>query len=273
MDDFYIGYLPKSPPPLKKWLLRVIILLFVAGLSLSLILISNYNTSRNSTFEYGIYKEITGRIYKDPVPTIKISPDNTSKTIVLVNFGKAGVSEIIERFEESVGGSVTDYEITIRGSLIYYDGITLLELSNEYQSIVDYTRSVAPSIRQEQSLGELQFAGELVDSKCFFGVMKPGFGKLHRSCAVRCISGGVPVALSTPDHQYFFIKGADFLSYYNLIGKPVRVSGLARRIDDIHYLELQDLQVAEKVDGKNQLSVFIAGMPQAIDYEMIKCLY
>jgi hypothetical protein len=34
--------------------------------------------------------------------------------------------------------------------------------------------------------------GEIVDSKCFSGVMKPGAGKTHIGCAIRCISGGVP---------------------------------------------------------------------------------
>jgi hypothetical protein len=44
-------------------------------------------------------------------------------------------------------------------------------------------------------LGLVTLRGEIVDSKCYFGVMNPGRGKVHRDCAVRCISGGVPPAL------------------------------------------------------------------------------
>jgi len=31
-----------------------------------------------------------------------------------------------------------------------------------------------------------------VDSKCYLGVMNPGSGKVHRDCAARCLSGGIP---------------------------------------------------------------------------------
>src|SRR5207302_1569532 len=41
-------------------------------------------------------------------------------------------------------------------------------------------------------LGAVQFTGEIVDTKCYFGVMNPGNGKVHRDCAARCLSGGVP---------------------------------------------------------------------------------
>jgi hypothetical protein len=37
--------------------------------------------------------------------------------------------------------------------------------------------------------------GEIVDSKCFLGVMVPGQGKTHRACASLCLRGGLPPAL------------------------------------------------------------------------------
>jgi hypothetical protein len=43
--------------------------------------------------------------------------------------------------------------------------------------------------------------------------MKPGFGKPHRSCAVRCISGGVPPILRIKDEKgetnYLMLIGSD----------------------------------------------------------------
>ena len=41
-------------------------------------------------------------------------------------------------------------------------------------------------------LGRQTLVGEIVDSKCFLGVMNPGQLAPHRACAIRCISGGVP---------------------------------------------------------------------------------
>ena len=46
-----------------------------------------------------------------------------------------------------------------------------------------------------ESLGKQTFVGEIVDSKCFLGVMNPGRLTPHRACAIRCISGGVPPVL------------------------------------------------------------------------------
>ena len=48
-------------------------------------------------------------------------------------------------------------------------------------------------------LGEVRLTGEIVDSKCYFGVMNPGNGKVHRDCAVRCLSGGIPPAFLVRD--------------------------------------------------------------------------
>jgi hypothetical protein len=41
--------------------------------------------------------------------------------------------------------------------------------------------------------------GEIVDTKCYLGVMTPGEDKVHRGCAVRCISRGVPPAFLVRD--------------------------------------------------------------------------
>ena len=56
------------------------------------------------------------------------------------------------------------------------------------------------------------YRGEIVDSKCFLGVMKPGNLKPHRDCAVRCISGGVPPVL--------LVRGADGRASYLLLAGP-----------------------------------------------------
>ncbi len=58
------------------------------------------------------------------------------------------------------------------------------------------TRTTFPIHRD---LGEFTLQGEIVDRKYFLGVMDPGEGKVHRDCAVRCISGGIPQALVTSD--------------------------------------------------------------------------
>ncbi|MEO7270444.1 MAG: hypothetical protein ABI211_00410, partial [Vicinamibacterales bacterium] len=43
--------------------------------------------------------------------------------------------------------------------------------------------------------------GEIVDSKCFLGVMVPGAGKTHKECASLCLRGGIPPALFVQDRS------------------------------------------------------------------------
>ncbi len=40
--------------------------------------------------------------------------------------------------------------------------------------------------------GTVALTGEIMDSKCYLGAMNPGERKVHRACAIRCISGGIP---------------------------------------------------------------------------------
>ncbi len=90
----------------------------------------------------------------------------------------------------------------------------------------------------KRPLGRLTLRGQIIDPKCHFGAMKPGEGKVHRACAVRCISGGIPPVLMV--HQREARGGAERRVYYILTGlageplnhavldfvaEPVEVSG------------------------------------------------
>ena len=47
----------------------------------------------------------------------------------------------------------------------------------------------------------VEVTGEIVDSKCFLGVMVPGSGKTHKECASLCLRGGIPPALYAQDRS------------------------------------------------------------------------
>jgi hypothetical protein len=64
-----------------------------------------------------------------------------------------------------------------------------------------------PAVVSVNTLGEETLTGEIVDSKCYLGVMNPGRTKVHRDCAARCISGGIPPAFVTTDGFYLLVGG------------------------------------------------------------------
>ena len=87
-----------------------------------------------------------------------------------------------------------------------------------------------------------------MDSKCYLGVMNPGSGKVHRDCAVRCISGGIPPVFATSDFNgsptIFLLTGLDQKplpkeSFLKLVGQPVRIRGKVFESGETLYLETE----------------------------------
>ena len=86
----------------------------------------------------------------------------------------------------------------------------------------------------------VELEGEVIDPKCYFGVVKPGLGKPHRSCAIRCISGGIPPMLAVKNENgesnYYVLLGKDgepinkqILDY---VADRVKISGKLEGIGD-----------------------------------------
>jgi hypothetical protein len=57
----------------------------------------------------------------------------------------------------------------------------------------------APSVADapREIHGRITVKGEIVDSKCWLGVMRPGDGHIHKGCASVCIRGGIPPMVVT----------------------------------------------------------------------------
>jgi hypothetical protein len=91
---------------------------------------------------------------------------------------------------------VADYDnqrVRLQGALIYRDGMMMIEVVPRSLVSLNADTSKLPTITPSpEALGAFTLVGEIVDSKCYLGVMNPGHTKPHRECAARCISGGIP---------------------------------------------------------------------------------
>lgn len=82
--------------------------------------------------------------------------------------------------------------------------------------------------------------GEIVDTKCYLGAMKPGRGKPHRDCASLCIRGGIPAALlvRTKSGERRLVHLLDLQGQplgrevLDWVGEPVEATGTLRRRGD-----------------------------------------
>ena len=91
--------------------------------------------------------------------------------------------------------------------------------------------------RRTIDLGPVTLRGEIVDTKCYLGVMNPGEHKVHRDCAVRCISGGVPPAFlardTSGDSRVLLLVGEDGRALSRevlpFVAEPLEISGVLVR--------------------------------------------
>jgi hypothetical protein len=202
-DDFYIGWKDKAPAPHAHTTWRVVLGLLAGTLFLSVALAASQRLIGVAFFEWGEVKEFSGVLRADPYPhlmlqrptdamfhTLQSADELTSGMVAapLVAPFKFGVKrEDIRVFDGK--------PVTLRATRIYRDGHLLLELAPNSVKLAPSGVAFAAAATKRVSLGYQTFRGEIVDSKCWMGVMNPGVLTPHRACAVRCISGGVPPML------------------------------------------------------------------------------
>lgn len=181
-DDFYIGYLPKAPAATARFTRKTVIVVGVATLAAGAALAMTLPYYGDGVFEFGRHQDFVGTMRCDSVPQLS----NSAADYVLVGYGKNRAAV------ELCGAAGKDVKIT--GTLIRREGRQLIEVvsSEEIRS------ATAPSL-PAQSLGRVTLTGEIVDSKCYFGVMNPAEGRAHRACAELCLKGGVPAVFVVRD--------------------------------------------------------------------------
>ena len=208
-DEFFVGYLPNMPAHTAKLIRKATLGMIALAALLALAFSLAQPTFYPSVFEFGNTRKFQGVIAAEPYPQLQLLRPALGENNVMVSRYylvapfKYGADQMIAPF---VGQAVE-----LEGTLIYRDNQTMIEIvkngirklnaadSANVQSYADLQQLAAVKSGQLESLGELTFRGEIVDSKCYFGVMNPGQGKLHRDCAVRCISGGIPPVLMVRD--------------------------------------------------------------------------
>lgn len=217
-SDFYIGWQAQAPASITRHIKRVIGLLFAFMIVIGLLLARNQKKFSTANFEFGSLTEVTGFYFNKPVPSIKAENgtdrfgNKTYVTIPLVGFGKFGAEGVMDMLEKEQGTSLNQKELTLKGTLLYNDGKLLMQIdANDKPLISTGKMADIASIPVQKEIGTIKLRGEIVDPKCFFGVMKPGEGKVHKDCAIRCILGGIPPVVRVQNE-----KGE--ANYYLLVG-------------------------------------------------------
>ncbi len=233
--DLYVGYLPL--PPRHKKLVRVTVASIFITLILASAAIAYFQRDPGPAIWHSAEaREFTGVVHTEPYAML----DTEDGLHMVVEAGKSGA---LERLTPHNGAS-----ITLTGFLLERDGRRMIELTPGDDAITP-TGASGAALRTT-TIGPVTLRGEILDSKCYLGAMKPGDGKAHKACATLCIDGGIPPMLYT--------KASDgSLNYYLLvapnnasaaetvrpyIAEPVEVTGEHTRWNNTDVLVVNDIE-------------------------------
>lgn len=226
-DEFYIGYLPQAPHAQGRRM-RVVIVLSLGVVALvALWLVFGLQKLPLSVFEFGQVRDFAGIIQARPYPTLLVRDGNTLAQYLLVAEGKHGADV----------ASFDGKNVTLKGTRIARDGMTMIEVVNDS---VQAAPTAAGSALPTENLGTFALVGEIVDSKCYLGVMNPGNTKPHRECAALCIRGGIPPMFVARDAagnkialQLVSASGASVNEdVLEMVAEPVSITGQVVRNGD-----------------------------------------
>jgi len=234
-DDFYIGWEANAAPRIGKFMRAIVVLLFVVAIDLAWAFAAVQHSIGVSVFEWGTVKNFAGILQLEPYPHLRVprpaatGTENNFSTYYLVAPFKFGLDR--EKLSALEGKSVS-----LRGTLIYRGDQTMVEALPDSIKTVD-AKSPILTGTETIPLGRQTLRGEIVDSKCFLGVMNPGQLLPHRACAIRCISGGIPpMLLVRPTNGaaiYLLLVSADGKpvnqQVLDLVAEPVQITGEVER--------------------------------------------
>jgi hypothetical protein len=248
-DDFYIGWQPNAPGTfskfVRKYLLALVLLVITVGVLLA-VLQKKFSTA---TFEFGKLTTVTGIYSAFPVPHLSVVHEQERFMIPLVGYGKSGARGIMQQLALEIGNPLENKEITLRGQLMYGDGKVVMQVDKKEKPLVAVARDTKSRIAVKD-LGILSFTGEIVDPKCYFGVMKPGEGKPHKDCAIRCILGGIPPVLAITNNKgernYILLTSSNGKSINeqvkDFVAEPSKVTGQAFQYDNWIVLKVNEIK-------------------------------
>jgi hypothetical protein len=183
-DEFYIGYLQAMPPAIKRRVTTAVSAIAVVATAIVGGFVLMQRPLAVSRFEFGHARQIEGYLVHAPAPALLVHDGRHWSHHWLVSPGKFGA----ERTLADAG----DGWVRLRATLIEREPWRMLEVVPDTVRVLDGSRMPPPVSPRPATGGPVTLQGEIVDSKCFLGVMNPGERVIHRDCAVRCLSGGVP---------------------------------------------------------------------------------
>lgn len=254
-EEFYIGWMGNAPVSIARFVKRYLLLLVFVVATLGVLLAMNQKKFSKANFEFGKTTVVKGIYVSSPVPHLLVPDQNDYVVIPLVGYGKHGAEGVMRELEAEKKNSLNGKEISLKGTLLYGDGKILMQVDKNDDPLVNVSNAANKLPIIETDEGEVSLKGEIIDPKCYFGVMKPGEGKVHKDCAIRCILGGIPPVLKMTNEKggyaYVLLTGENINERVkDFVAIPSQVRGHLKKYNDWEILEVISI-----TDGGNSCSV------------------
>lgn len=252
-EGFFVA--DRKLPRTHRWVLLVLAPLVVGTVMGAAALLGRAQPPAGDAFANPEARNVQGTIRMEPYPAlVRTDQAGRSTSYLLAGEAKRGVAEEVRSFDGSIA--------TVTGQPLERDGKRMLLITGK-----DAIRGAAQAMEADKALtteqlGTKALVGEIVDSKCYLGAMKPGRGKTHRPCAQLCILGGIPPVLIVPQPdggspEHYLVttangerfQGNAVESLLPHVGLPVRVTGEVTRRGDLLRIAVDPTQGIERVGG------------------------
>lgn len=190
-DEFYIGYEGGMPPGVRRIVRPAVAALVVVAVAFTALGTLAQRPLAPAAFEFGQTRMAEGWLTRGPAPSLLVRDGNGWTRHWLVAQGKFGAEPELAQ--------LLDGWVQLTATRITREGWQMLEIVPGTVSAT--SRSDAPPPAPSTTSAPFRARGEIVDSKCYLGVMNPGERTVHRDCAVRCLSGGIPAMFAYRDPQ------------------------------------------------------------------------
>lgn len=196
-SGFFVGYLREVPEREAQGLARALAALLLVAACTALALAAGQGPFEPAHFEFGIERRFEGLLVEAPLPTLILERPTPAGPGGAEPHSRWLLCAQWKHGAQALVAGLDGRRVRASGSLVHREGQVMLELHGRPE-LLDAAGEAPPAA---VALGEVELRGQIVDSKCWLGVMNPADTITHRACAVRCLSGGVPAL--------FVVRGAD----------------------------------------------------------------
>ena len=250
-DEFFVGWLP-TPAGYVRFVKPITLTFLLVGAITAGTLAFFQRDPGNGQWDDDRVVTVRGLAFTRPYATLRVAgekPGELPRTYLLVEDGKFGALPRVSRF---VQGESDGVAAEIRGTILHRGDrwmIALQEGDAGMRVLTEVEASTLPSLDGSgpRTIGaSVTLHGEIIDPKCYLGAMKPGGGKTHKACAMRCIAGGIPPMFVTREadgrETFYLIVAADGGVandlVYPFVGDRVDVTGSVEQQDDMLVLRV-----------------------------------